>query len=116
MDVSREGIEERSREGVFFGKWVRRREAVFYREEVWYHSIQEAAIHVWHERGTRMGRQEGKRSPVQEQEDSVRFGDWHGWFGSVFDVFAVPVAWDADRLDTYDRSKEREVGDDQVRW
>ena len=66
---------------------------------MWYPGIQEAAIHVWHERGTRMGRQEGKRSLVQEQEDFVRFGDWHGWFGSGFDVFAVPVAWDADRLE-----------------
>ena len=116
MDVSREGIEEHSREGVFFGKRVCRREAVFYREEVWYPSIQDAAIHVWHERGTWMGRQEGKRSPMQEQEGFVRFGDWHGWFGSRFDVFAVPVAWDADWLDTCDRSKERKVSDDQVRW
>ena len=67
MDIPRECIEERSREGVSFSEWVCRREAVFHREKVWCvgGQLDEAAVYEWRERGTRVGRQEDKRSPVQ---------------------------------------------------
>ena len=78
MDISRERIEERSREGMLFRERVCRRETVFHREKVWCvgGQLEEVVVYGWHERGTRVGRVDDKRAPVQVQEYLLtRIGD-----------------------------------------